>query len=52
MFLYINEFQNFISIIKQPIEEKKSTDFQFGGNSGKSSNGRRLKNQRGNNQEW
>ena len=30
MFLYINELQNFITIIKQPVEEKKSTETIFG----------------------
>lgn len=34
MFLYINEFQNFISIIKQPQVEKKLTEFQYGGSKG------------------
>jgi len=33
MFLYINEFENFINIIKQPVEEKRVTDSIAGANS-------------------
>ena len=50
MFLYINESQNFITIIKQPVEEKKQEYNTYNSNKGSAASSRRLKNQRG--AEW
>ena len=44
MFLYINESQNFITIIKQPVEEKKQEYNTYNSNKGSAASSRRLKN--------